>query len=259
MAKAGCMDAAETVVETYLRQNGYSDIVFEPDGNVSPDFLINGRVAVEVRRLNAVADLSQTDAGANGLGIEEMESNKNENLHELSTVAISVERWISQLCEDLGPPGADGSYFVNYKFERPVTFNAQVKKLVCAKLQAVNGVKGATKIFEENGLSVEIVSASKPLEKRFNVNESDDQQAVLWEIDLSERSLKWAIEEKENRTKGNRPKHPTWWLILVDYIGFLKFDAESKPSPGAIQHTFDRVIVIDPIAGHSSWDYHSSK
>ncbi len=259
MAKAGCMDAAETAVETYLHQNGYSDIVFEPDGNVSPDFLINGSVAIEVRRLNAVADLSQSNADAHGLGIEEMESNKNENLHELSTVAISVQKWISQLCEDLGSPGADGSYFVIYKFERPVTFNAKVKKLVRAKLQAVNGGKGKTKIFEENGLSVEIVSASKPLDKRFNVGVIVDQQAGGWEIDLCELALKRAIGEKESRTKGNRAKYPTWWLILVDCMGFLQSDAESKPSPGAIQHTFDRVIVIGPIAGHSSWEYHSSK
>ena len=39
-------------MEAYLRHCGYEDIVYEPDGKVPPDFLVNRRIAVEVRRLN---------------------------------------------------------------------------------------------------------------------------------------------------------------------------------------------------------------
>ncbi len=46
------MDNSERLVEHYLRSLGYLDIVYEPDGNVPPDFLVNRHIAVEVRRLN---------------------------------------------------------------------------------------------------------------------------------------------------------------------------------------------------------------
>ncbi len=46
------MDTSESLVRDFLLYRGYADIVYEPDGNVPPDFLIDGRIAVEVRRLN---------------------------------------------------------------------------------------------------------------------------------------------------------------------------------------------------------------
>lgn len=46
------MDPTEKHVYAHLVHRGYSDIVYEPDGNIAPDFLLNKRVAVEARRLN---------------------------------------------------------------------------------------------------------------------------------------------------------------------------------------------------------------
>ena len=36
----------------YLVDRGFADLIYEPDGNVPPDFLIDGYIAVEARRLN---------------------------------------------------------------------------------------------------------------------------------------------------------------------------------------------------------------
>jgi len=44
------MDSSERIVYEYLSSQGFSDVAYEPDGNVPPDFLLNGRIAVEVRR-----------------------------------------------------------------------------------------------------------------------------------------------------------------------------------------------------------------
>ena len=46
------MKQEEKWVEEYLTHRGFRDIVYEPDGNVPPDFLIDGKIAIEVRRLN---------------------------------------------------------------------------------------------------------------------------------------------------------------------------------------------------------------
>lgn len=46
------MKREEKIAQTYLKHLGYQDIVYEPNGNIPPDFLLNGKIAIEVRRLN---------------------------------------------------------------------------------------------------------------------------------------------------------------------------------------------------------------
>lgn len=37
------MDDSERLAENFLKEWGFKNVVFEPDGNVSPDFLCDGR------------------------------------------------------------------------------------------------------------------------------------------------------------------------------------------------------------------------
>ena len=53
------MDESEKLANEYLASLGFKNVIFEPDGNVPPDFLANGRIAFEVRRLNQ-NELSET-------------------------------------------------------------------------------------------------------------------------------------------------------------------------------------------------------
>jgi hypothetical protein len=46
------MNSKEKIAQNYLVSLGFKDIVFEPDGNIPPDFAVEGKIAVEVRRLN---------------------------------------------------------------------------------------------------------------------------------------------------------------------------------------------------------------
>ena len=46
------MKISERLVDDFLAYRGYRDVVYEPDGEVPPDFLLDGRIAVEARRLN---------------------------------------------------------------------------------------------------------------------------------------------------------------------------------------------------------------
>ena len=41
----------ENIVREYLVTH-FDKVIHEPDGNVSPDFLVNDKIAIEVRRLN---------------------------------------------------------------------------------------------------------------------------------------------------------------------------------------------------------------
>ena len=61
------MNQSERLIGEYLAHAGYSDVVYEPDGKHPPDFLVDGRIAVEVRRLN-----QNVHTGGEIRGVEEM-------------------------------------------------------------------------------------------------------------------------------------------------------------------------------------------
>jgi len=46
------MTPDEEIAHRYLERLQLGEIQLEPDGNVTPDFLVDKRIAVEVRRLN---------------------------------------------------------------------------------------------------------------------------------------------------------------------------------------------------------------
>ena len=46
------MNRDESIAETFLKSLGLGTVTYEPDGNISPDFLLDSRIAIEVRRLN---------------------------------------------------------------------------------------------------------------------------------------------------------------------------------------------------------------
>ena len=101
----------------YLTYLGVKDIVFEPDGNVSPDFVVNGKIAIEVRRLNQ----HYSD-----------KSGKPEGLEQL---AMPLRQRLETLLRMLGPPTNNLSWWVSYRFKRPqLTRNWEVA--VREKLQA---------------------------------------------------------------------------------------------------------------------------
>ena len=70
----------------YLAQQNFSDLVYEPDGNVPPDFLINGHIAVEARRFNHNEEGSETDP----VGLEELWK--------------PLETTVTTVIESMGPP-----------------------------------------------------------------------------------------------------------------------------------------------------------
>ena len=57
------MNDSEKSVYEYLTSLGLGAVVYEPDGKVPPDFSVDGRTAVEVRRLNQNEDTAGGQVG----------------------------------------------------------------------------------------------------------------------------------------------------------------------------------------------------
>src|SRR5712692_1006971 len=95
------MNDSERSVYQYLKSQGLGPVVYEPDGKVPPDFLVDGRIAVEVRRLN---EGEQTSAGHRGL----------------EEVWKPLNALVRKALDAMGPPVDGKTWFVSYTYRRPL-------------------------------------------------------------------------------------------------------------------------------------------
>ena len=103
------MNRSEKLVFEYLTARKFSDIIHEPDGNVPPDFVIDGRIAVEVRRLN---ENEKTTTGHRGL----------------EEVSKPLTALIKKALIAMGPPKYGVCWFVSYSYSRPLPPWRQLEK-----------------------------------------------------------------------------------------------------------------------------------
>jgi hypothetical protein len=94
------MDDSEKVANDYLLNLGLGAVVYEPDGNTPPDFLVNG-IAVEVRRLNQNEII---ESGHRGFEV----------------TRIPLDARVRKLLASFGPAQSGASWFVCYDFGRPL-------------------------------------------------------------------------------------------------------------------------------------------
>jgi hypothetical protein len=224
------MDAAEKRVAQFLAHLGYTKIVHEPDGKVPPDFLVDDRIAVEVRRLN-----QSHKVGTKNKGLEE--------------TRIPLWQKVKSLALSLGPPTQGVSWFVFFRFSRPVEWK-KLKPKVRAALQnfkaapITNGVRQKLTA----GFELQIFKAALPRSTFYVMAGLSDDQSGGWLIDELEKNLRLYIDEKTKKVREYRAKYPEWWLVLVDFIayGLDEFDIEQFQARVTVSHSWDRVIVIDP-------------
>jgi hypothetical protein len=218
------MKQEEKWVEEYLKYRGFEDIVFEPDGNVSPDFLANGRIAIEVRRLN------QHYKG---------ESGKPEGLEQL---AVPLRKRLEALLKTLGPPVKGVSWWVSYRIKRPqLTKNWEAavrEKLKAFQSETVEVEERVIKI--DRNFRLTLTRADNPGRLAFIMAANTDSDAGGWAIPELEKNLRLCIAEKTGKVEAYRNKYPEWWLIFVDFV------MGGTQEPAQVKHDWDKVIMIHP-------------
>jgi len=231
------MDDSEKLVEVYLKHLGFADVRYEPDGNVPPDFLADGRIAVEVRRLN------QSHDDGNGKGPRGLEED-----------AIPLGNWIRNYLTGLGPaPASGGSWYVFYRFGRPTPPWRVLKQELDAHLlpfmTSANPEPFETKLKCGDKFSIQVFRSPRPKPSFFLPAGYSDQQSGGWLISQIDDNLKLYVTEKTAKIEAFRAKYPEWWLVLPDLIGYGLDDFEQElffdqlaVQPGG----FDRIILLDP-------------
>lgn len=230
------MDRSEAVVKELLTSLGYSNIVYEPDGNVPPDFVIDGEIAVEVRRLN-----QNYDDGTGARGLEED--------------ATPLWQRMSRLVESMGEPDGN-SWFVFYSFSRPVPNWRYLEPELRAALMEfkVNANRRTGTIFSVPNFQLRVGEASNPLESFFCMGGVSDRQSGGFVVAELITNIQHCAAEKLRKTEPYRTKYKTWWLALTNYTGFGLGEYERDQ---LLQHMprlerWDKVIVVSP-SDPSKW------
>lgn len=221
------MNRDEAIAEAYLRMLDMGDVVYEPDGNVTPDFLVGGSIAVEVRRLNQHV---MVDGAPQGLEVAE----------------AGILKYVTRLLPTLGRPVSGRSWWVSFHFRRPLDWKKLKKDIRKALTEVVLSDDRQTLRLRRN-FEMDVAPALHPHPTRFVLGGYSDFEAggVVGSEIIRNASL--CIAEKSRKVAGVRDRHPEWWLLLVDRIG-PQLNAFERH--GLLEHIdadgWDRVMLLDP-------------
>jgi hypothetical protein len=225
------MEQSEAWAKDYLLRRGFKaeDLVFEPDGNVPPDFLIEDRIAVGVRRLN-----QQWQAALGDL----------EPVEKFSTSLLIRLR---KLLDSFRPPSNGVSWYVFHRFERPqLTKNWEpILRRELQPLQDGQIQDRERTIHIDAHFNVRLVRRAAPGSSTFIWGRGSDFDNGGWVIPELEKNLAICIDDKSKKIADYRKKYPEWWLDLVDHM------MGGTPEAVQVEHDWNRVLIIHP----SDWGW----
>ena len=226
------MDGTEQLAGEYLANQRIGDVVYEPDGNVPPDFLVGGRIAVEVRRLNQHED---TESGPRGL----------------EETSIPIGQHIQRFIKTLGPSDPGESWFVFHTIRRPVPSWKRVQRFLRDHLTDFADQDSRTEVRYalDKGFKIRLFPASKPHSTFFVPAGSTDHDSGGWVLAELLENIPICIEDKTKKVSRFRDKYSLWWLLLVDYIGYglNTVDRTQLRSLVDVSGTWDRIILVNPL------------
>lgn len=234
------MNRSEQLANAYLRGLGFHDIVYEPDGNVPPDFLVDKKIAVEVRQLN---QNQITDSGYQGL----------------DEVGIPLSMKFKNLLTSFGPAGSGPSWFVRYTFRRPVPPWTQLQKSVSeqlAEFRKNQSVQSLAKITITETFKLTLIRATDPHPSLFVFGGDSDNDSGGWVLSETLKNLRICIEEKTKKIERVRGKYEEWWLVLIDYIGYGvdECDRGVYRKHLGIDHNWNKVVLVNPLNPCSAFE-----
>lgn len=231
------MKNEEKIAQIYLERCGYDNIIFEPDGNIPPDFAINRNVAIEVRRLN---QHHQTNGRAQPL--EQLEFSLIPKIRSLlNNITFESEH--------------SHSYFVFIQFSRPIGNAKKLLKKVTLTLEEhlQTSVKEKTRYLLNDNFSLEVFPSSKKYPQPYLLGGYIDIDSGGFIVSEIYKNLKIIIEEKTRKIAPYKSNYQEWWLLLIDYIGIhlSAHDANQLSEIFNIEHQWDKIILVSPIEPYS--------
>ena len=234
------MNDSEKSIFEYLTSRGFGSVVYEPDGKVPPDFLVDGRIAVEVRRLN------QNEKTATGhRGLEEV----SKPLNALVEKALAAT----------GPPVAGASWFVFYSYSRPLPPWKKLDKDLSNALREVRQRPDLAthKLSVASKMRLSFTRASKVHPNLFVLGSWSDYDSGGFVISEMAQNLRICIAEKSEKVSKVRSRYSEWWLALDDRIGYGDLDEGDRNQLRKLvqlDHPWSKIILVNPLMPSSGFE-----
>lgn len=229
----------ELLAEVWLKQQGHGRI--ERPRDDPPDFVVDGKYAVEVRRMNHIIEINGQKRGEEEL-------------------RVPLEKAIRKVLGEFGPPEGGKGWYVNCTFDYlkfPLPKTRVVQQQVREALQSLLGGTSELARFPsiqefirlECGVCLDFFLGS-PKSSMFVLNDVSSGKGVRVDSE-TRKNLQHCINEKCTKIAGQRSRYSEWWLLLIDrflYISLqLSSDDELKKGGIPFQKTFSRIVVISPV------------
>ena len=223
------MNREEEVAKKYLEGLGLGELVYEPDGNVPPDFLIGGRIAVEVRRLN-------------------QHYLKSGQVRSLEEDTIPLWQSTEKLLEEFGPPKDGRSWFVFFRLKRPLPSWGKLNSLTraCLSRFLLSPSPGPIRFELADGFAITLLESSNVQKGVFCLGGRTDFDAGGFVVSELIRNMAEYIREKELKTGPYRRRYLEWWLVFIDQIGYANDRKELKEYLSKPEG-WDKVILVSPL------------
>jgi hypothetical protein len=219
----------ELVAQSFLASTYAGRLLeFEPDGvGTTPDFLLDGKIAIEVRRLN----VNHIPEGLSAVDAEGLEN----DFHNITDK-------LDKLCRSI-PKIGDKQYYLEVTIiGRPVDHRWLTPRWLAAEYAGSNGKPFTS---ESGNFQFDWIPRKKPDDGlAIAVGAFMDQTSGSWIIENYEKNISIAIEKKWQKALKSARPNADWWLVLVDHI----FPGSSFLAKYNIKPDFKgfcQVIVID--------------
>jgi hypothetical protein len=224
------MKSEEKIANEYLRSEGYNSVIYEPDGKVPPDFLIDGNIAVEVRRLNE-----------NYFSGDKLIGHYEEYVRLWDILNHFLLSYTNESLES--------SYWLSFGYERPIPSSSQLKKNLKIQLDRfIQKPDPTIKIqvtpsffiwlyLKESEEKNEIIVASA---------HNGNGGGSVTQIYIS--NINYCFKEKSIKIEKFKNNYPQWWLVLVDTM-FYRMISNSKDKLKdniVLPNEWEKLIILDP-------------
>jgi hypothetical protein len=227
------MDQAELIAQQHLfyQLPGSDRVVHEPDGNITPDFLVDGQIEIEVRRLN--------------------EHDWNHDNHRpLEELEIPLVRQIRSLINVNEYP-CEKTFGIIMHFGRPLPNKRSIEKGTKRFLDEIRRSSEPQGMRKEVAPRIHLICTgdfvSTGTAFKFLGWWDDNQGGSI--LPLVERNVRICADNKLKKVRPYKQKYQVWWLLLVDYVSAGANDYERLDFKDALSlsHDFDRVLLVDPL------------
>lgn len=226
------MNKDELIVFNYLQLTHGTNIVFEPNGNKSPDFLLNSNIAIEVRRLNQNFFSKDKSEG--------LETLTNQITGAIKEVLVSFDSLF------LGK-----SYLVNFKYKRPFTssikkFKYDLKKTL-SKIIVSNNFNTPNEIQINKSVLIEVTETSTIEGGLFRLGGQIDHNSGGFVISKYIENIHHCIHAKSEKIKSEKYRYKLWYLYLVDHLNLgldFKDIIEVKRIVANLEE-FDKLVLVN--------------